>query len=395
MSEVAEFVRGITFRPDDVVPFGTTGSVVCMRTKNVQKELDISDVWSVSESFIKRSNQLLQAGDILTSSANSWNLVGKCCWIPQLQWAASFGGFVSVLRAHAKEVDPRFLFRWFSSDQVQSIVRSYGRQTTNISNLDIGRCLRLELPLPSLVEQRQIAALLDRVDAMRATRREALTQLDNLINAIFVDIFGDPASNPKGWPTAPVGEVARIQTGLQVTGTRKSRPIEVPYLRVANVYRQNLDLSYIKLMRVTQGELARTRLQRDDLLIVEGHGNSTEVGRSSLWDGSIEDCVHQNHLIRARFDGELIHPVYASVYLNTPSGNRYLLKSAKTTSGLNTINVSNVRSTPIGLPPLQLQHEFARQIELVERLRASHRVHLGELDALFASLQHRAFRGEL
>ena len=98
LGEVADFIRGINFKPDDVVSLDTPGSVACMRTKNVQTEIDLSDVWAVAEAFVRREEQMLQCGDILVSSANSWNLVGKCCWIPQLPYRASFGGFISVLR---------------------------------------------------------------------------------------------------------------------------------------------------------------------------------------------------------------------------------------------------------------------------------------------------------
>ena len=111
LGEVAEFVRGINFKPDDVKPVGAPGTVACMRTKNVQAKLDLEDVWGVDERFVRRPDQLMRAGDILVSSANSWNLVGKCSWIPELPWRASFGGFVCVLRANNVKADPRFLYR--------------------------------------------------------------------------------------------------------------------------------------------------------------------------------------------------------------------------------------------------------------------------------------------
>ena len=152
LGDVASFVRGITFKPGDVVPVGSLGSVACMRTKNVQSELDVSDVWGIPKSFVKRTDQYLLTGDLLVSSANSWNLVGKCCSVPQLQWPATFGGFISVLRGDSSQVDARYLYHWFSSPRVQATVRSFGQQTTNISNLNVDRCLRLGLPLPSLPE---------------------------------------------------------------------------------------------------------------------------------------------------------------------------------------------------------------------------------------------------
>ena len=198
LGDVAVFVRGITFKPDDVVPVGTPGAAACMRTKNVQAELDLSDVWGIPESFVRRDDQYLVPGDMLVSSANSWNLVGKCCWVPSLPWRSTFGGFISALRPNPVKVDPRYLFRWFASDRTQATVRSFGQQTTNISNLNVERCLKLKLRLPPLPEQRRIVEILDKADALRAKRRAALAQLDTLTQSIFLDMFGDPATNPKG-----------------------------------------------------------------------------------------------------------------------------------------------------------------------------------------------------
>lgn len=130
-------------------------------------------------------------------------------------------------------------------------------------------------------------------------------------------------------------------------------------------------------------------------MIVEGHGNANEIGRCALWDGSIENCIHQNHLIRLRCDFNQVHPMFVSRYMNSEWGRRDLLKAAKTTSGLNTISISNVRAVQLQLPPLSLQQEFAQRIEAIEHQKSQHRESLAQLDKLFASLQHRAFRGEL
>jgi type I restriction enzyme S subunit len=211
---VADFVRGINFKPDDVVSVDHPGAVACMRTKNVQAELDCSDVWGVDERFVRRTDQILEKGDLLVSSANSWNLVGKCCWIPDLPWRSTFGGFVSVLRPNRAKVDPTFLYRWFSSTRIQTAVRSFGQQTTNISNLNTDRCLKLPFPLPPLPEQRRIADILDKADALRAKRRAALAQLDTLTQSIYLDMFGDPAMNPRGWTTKPLNGICREITDI-------------------------------------------------------------------------------------------------------------------------------------------------------------------------------------
>ena len=290
------------------------------------------------------------------------------------------------------EVEADFLARYLQAQA--SMILQWVRATT-ADNLPVEKLKDLLVPLPPLPEQQRITKILDHADALRAKRRAALAELDALTQAIFLEMFGDPVGNPKGWPMESLGAVAEVQGGLQVTTARNSHPIRVPYLRVANVYRGKLDLAEIKCLRVTEAELLRTRLRKDDLLVVEGHGNPEEIGRAALWDGSVEECVHQNHLIRARLDSTKVLPLFASFHLNSPAGRRHLLRSGKTTSGLNTISVSDVRSVTVPTPPLSLQQTFARKVEATGKLAAAHRHSLTHLDALFASLQHRAFRGEL
>jgi type I restriction enzyme S subunit len=300
-----------------------------------------------------------------------------------------------VVRPHAGKSDARYLLYFLRQDSIrrdgeQKMTGSAGQRRVPEHFL-----ASLEVPLPPLPEQRRIAAVLDCAEALRAKRRAALAQLDVLTQAMFLDLFGDPYTNPKTWPIISIGDAADVQGGLQVSASRNTYPREVPYLRVANVYRGFLNLDEIKYLRATDVEIARTSLVKNDMLIVEGHGNPDEIGRGALWDGSILPCVHQNHLIRVRFSGDTLVPLYACTYLNTPAGRQHLLRSGKTTSGLNTISVSEVRTTPIAVPHLALQHEFACRVAAVEKLKAAHRAALAELDALFASLQYRAFRGEL
>ncbi|HZH17250.1 MAG TPA: restriction endonuclease subunit S [Archangium sp.] len=291
-----------------------------------------------------------------------------------------------------KVSDVRYLFHAFRARISHLLSRRVGGAQPNISQ---GIVRDFVVPLPPLVEQRQTAGVLDRAEVLRAMRCAAISQLENLTQSVFLDLFGDPVTNPKGWPVECVGDVADAQSGLQVSSIRQKLPLEVQYLRVANVYRGYLDLAEVKTFRATESEVARTMLVKGDLLIVEGHGNPDEIGRCALWDGSIACCVHQNHLIRVRFDASRVLPDYASAFLNSSGGRRHLLRAGRTTSGLNTISVSDVRDAPISIPPLQLQREFLEHVAAVQRLKMAHRASLAEMDALFAALQHRAFRGGL
>ena len=173
---------------------------------------------------------------------------------------------------------------------------------------------------------------------------------------------------------------------------RAIHPLEKPYLRVANVLRDQLVLSEIKSIRLTDREFARVRLRRGDLLVVEGHGNAAEIGRAAVWDGRVEDCVHQNHLIRVRPDRALVIPEFACAYLNSSSGRQHLLRSGKTTSGLNTITTSDVRACEMYVPPLALQRRYADIVESVRGVTATADIGFQTASAVSASLMTNLLR---
>ena len=329
----------------------------------------------------------VQPGDFLLTNSMSFGRP----YISQIHGCIHDGWLALSPR---EEICPDFFYHLLGSDSVyaQFVKKAAGATVKNL-NIDLVRAVRVAVP--PLAEQQRIADILDKTDALRAKRRAALAQLDELTQSVFLEMFGDPVTNPKGWHLSPLDVVAEVQGGIALNGSRTNLPFQVPYLRVANVYRDRLDLREVKAMSVTAAELKRNQLAKDDLLIVEGHGNADEIGRAALWDGSIAPCVHQNHLIRVRFDAHRLVPRFACEFLNSPGGRRHLLRSGKTTSGLNTINVSEVRRTPVAVPPMELQERFVERVASVDQLRGCALVGLAELDALFASLQHRAFNGDL
>jgi len=288
-----------------------------------------------------------------------------------------------------EDLAPDYLARFLKWSEPR--ILGWARATT-ADNIPVDRLRTLEVPLPPLVEQRRIAAMLDRADGVRRKRREAIRLLDEVLRTAFLEMFGDPVRNEKGWEVVRLGDVGEIQGGLQLTSRRATNPLEVPYLRVANVYRDELHLTEIKHLRVAVAELERTRVQAGDVLIVEGHGNPQEIGRSAVWDGSLEPCVHQNHLIRVRLELSSAEPSYVSAYLNSAAGRRQMHRAGKTTSGLNTISTSNVKAVSVVLPPLSEQRRYVAvrtaALASAERMTAAGDVSEG----LFNALGQRAFR---
>lgn len=267
------------------------------RMNNVTTEgrLDLRKRRRVPTEYRNLTRFFLRPGDVLFNATNSPDLVGKTAFFEGLEESATFSNHFLRLRPCEDRLDGRFLSRWLNVQFQQGRFKGMCRQWVNQATVGRDALLAMRIPVPPLSEQRRIAAILDKADALRAKRRVALAKLDRLTQSIFLDMFGDPATNPKRWDLVPLGEISKVQGGLQLSSSRNSLPLEVPYLRVANVYRDRLNLREVKILHATESEIARTALVKDDFLVVEGHGNPEEIGRGALWDGSISQCVHQNH----------------------------------------------------------------------------------------------------
>ena len=248
----------------------------------------------------------------------------------------------------------------------------------------------IQIPLPPLEEQRRIAAILDKASAIRSCSEKAARNAADIKASLFDEAF--IAHDRHGhWEQLALGELCDVQGGLQVTSARSAMPIRVPYLRVANVLRGRLDLAEIKEINCSQPELDRTRLQPKDLLVVEGHGNPNEIGRVAMWTEQPGEMVHQNHLIRVRSKASSLDPEFLCFYLNSRMGRRHLLKRANTTSGLNTISTSVVKSAPIIVPPIDEQRSFCETIKNIAQLEASLLVSSALHAQLFRSLLSESF----
>ena len=387
LGDVASFVRGITFKPGNVVPVGLDNSVACMRTSNVQSDIDLSDVWGIPESLVKRDDQYLAVGDLLVSSANSWNLVGKCCWVPDLPWRATFGGFISVLRGDSAKIEPRYLYHWFSSPRVQTTVRSFGQQTTNISNLNVERCLRLPLPLPPLPEQRRIAEILDKADALRAKRRAALAQLDTLTQSIFLDMFGDPIANPRSLPTMKLAALGSLDRGVSRHRPRNAPELlggPYPFVQTGDVANCG---GYIRAYSASYSEagLRQSKMWPAGTLCITIAANIAKTGILTF------DACFPDSVVGFR-SGEPSTVEFVRCWLSFLQAS---LEDKAPVSAQKNINLEILRDLNVPTPEVSMRMEFARRIETVEFLKRRESKALDELEALFASLQHSVFRSDL
>lgn len=191
---------------------------------------------------------------------------------------------------------------------------------------------------------------------------ESISSLRSLILDLAVQ--GLLSSPGVGFETVTIGEIFEVAGGLQKTPKRAPVRSHFPYLRVANVQRGRLDLLEVSRFELSEEELERYRLLAGDLLIVEGNGSEKEIGRCALWSGEIDNCVHQNHIIRCRPKLPYVEQ-YALLFLNSPSGIRLMKSLAVTTSGLFTLSVGKIRAIELQIPPVsEIPHIVSKVDEL-------------------------------
>ena len=338
----------------------------------------------------EEADNLLINGDIVIARTGA--TTGKS-FLVQNPPRAVFASYLIRIQP-SSQILPQYLYAFCQSSnywkQIEANARGAAQEGVNATLLS-----SLILPLPPLEEQKRIVGIAQKADRLRRTRRYALQLSDTYLRSVFLEMFGDPISNQKAWKTKLLDEISEVQGGLQLSQKRDNLELKLPYLRVANVYRNKLDLSEIKTIGLTKNEFIRVKLQKNDILIVEGHGNAAEIGRCAVWDGSIKDCVHQNHLIRVRVNSIIINSTYLSHYINNSGGQKYFHTSSNTTSGLNTISTGIVKQCIVPIPPLPLQEKYAQIAQKFDRLRTQQREADRQAEHLFQTILHRAFRGEL
>ncbi|WP_255417815.1 restriction endonuclease subunit S [Limnohabitans sp. Jir72] len=164
------------------------------------------------------------------------------------------------------------------------------------------------------------------------------------------------------WRMSTLGDEGSIAGGLTKNQKRNDLPLKLPYLRVANVYANELRLDDIEYIGVAEKELEKLLVQKGDLLVVEGNGSPDQIGRVALWNDAIPNCVHQNHLIKIRF-GDGVLSEWALVWMLSPVGRRAIEQVSVSTSGLHTLSVGKVSRLPIGVPSLEEQFRIVAEVD--------------------------------
>jgi type I restriction enzyme, S subunit len=287
-------------------------------------------------------------------------------------------------------IDASYLYWWLVTHRV--FLESKGRGAT-FKEVSKAIVEKIQIPLPPLEEQKRIAGILDAADILRAKRREALARLDDLLQATFLDLFGDPVTNPKGWEVTKIGNHVKVLGGYAFKSA-DFREEGFPIIRISNLKGDSIDLTdCARVPAELLGKGSRFKLHPDDTLIAM---SGATTGKLGCVPNNLDFDLYLNQRVGAfRVPEEcLVHQQYLRSLLGSPFYQQHVWNLAGGAAQPN-ISGKQLESAIIPLPPLDLQQRFAEIVSSVEEQKAKMRKHLEQLDDLFASLQQRAFRGDL
>jgi len=253
----------------------------------------------------------------------------------------------------------------------------------------------LEIPLPhkngkpDIDEQQRIAAILDKADAIRRKRQQALRLTDDFLRSVFLDMFGDPVTNPKGWDVTTAGEQLEFLTSGSRGWAQYYAEDGDLFIRIQNLRAGLLDLSDAAYVNAPESaEATRTRVRQGDVLL----SITADLGRTAVVPDGIGKAHINQHIAILRLHS--MNPVFVAQLLASPGGQRQFetLNKSAVKAGL---NFDDIRSIKLLNPPPDLQAHFALIVDRLTKSKGRHESARNEAEAAFASIQQRAFRGEL
>jgi type I restriction enzyme S subunit len=405
LENVCDFIRGVAFRSTDKRYEPALGLVACLRTKNVQKEVDWSDIWYIPEHYVKHAHQQVRCCDVLISSANSYALVGKVALVKHLPSPTTFGAFIGVIRA-ANAIDADYLYFRLSAPDYQNLLRGTASQTTNISNISISRMLKLPFELPPLNEQRRIVAKLEALFQKSRAIRDKLDRLPRLLANLQKSILnaafrGDLTREWRAqhavsgaWKTTRLGDVAEVGTGSTPLRSRSeyyasegvpwvtSAATGAPFVFSAREFVTPIAVSEHRLKVYPSGTL---------LVAMYGEGKT----RGQVTELAIDATINQA-CAAIKVDESQALRIYVKFALQA----NYLEMRALAEGGNQpNLNLSKIRDVRLGLPCMDEQREIvqllSKAVEAIQRVHGETCDGFEKARMIESVVLRKAFRGEL
>lgn len=387
LGDVCQFKRGLTY-PKSEESIEPTSNIV-LRSNNVDLNtysLDLTDLKYLSENYeVPADKKLVKDSILMCMSNGSSSHIGKVAFIEK-EYDCAFGGFMGLIIP--KDIIPKFLYYKYRSESFKSFLGKIGNGI-NITNLKFSSISPLPINIPSLNEQKGIVSELDSIQTLIDAFNAQVSDLDCLAKSIFVDMFGDPVMNEKGWNVTKLKSVTSLITnGNTPKGGEKVYVNDgIMFFRSQNVWRNELkldDIAYID--EETNSALKSSILHHNDILITKTGRINTEnssLGRPALFTGEDNTANINGHVYLVRLTDE-VNPIYYLYALLSDSFKELIRNVCVGAIDKRQLNRTHIEDFPVMLAPLALQEKFAEQVEAIEKQKTLLREQLADAEQLMA-----------
>ncbi len=379
--EVCEIIRGVTYKPEQVK--SKNEGLACFRTKNIQEYLDESDIVYIDKTIVKNPEKFLQSWDILVSSANSLELLWKCCLIENLNYEATLGWFITCMRANPDHIFYKYFYFFYNSQSIQTIVRSFSKKTTGIANLQLKEVENLSVPLPPLSTQKLIVDKLDmifvEIEKSKNLLEKNLQNMDEMNKSVLEKIF----ANDK-WEKKKLWEVCEILDNKRIPISSKERE-----KRTANK-----GILYPYYWATQQNWFIDDYIFDEELVLLWEDGvDFLNPKKTKAYLISGKTWVNNHAHVLKWLDG-ILNNTFLLHFLNI--FDYFWIVSGTTRLKLNQSAMKNI---PIPLPPLETQKNIVSYLDNIfaenQKLKNLYQAQIKNLDEMKQSFLKKAFAGEL
>ena len=347
LGEIVDLVRGITFGKKDQLDYESEDSIRVATTKAAQENGIVEDdLYFIPKKFAKDDEKYLREGDILISTANSLNLLGRTTFVSKLHYQCSFGAFMSLIRAKNENVLPTFLFHCLRTPQAKKYFEINANTTTNISNLSLNALNDFQIPLPPLSIQQQIVS---KIEGWQKIIDGAKQVVENYKPQIDID---------ESWEMVRLGDVC---DGFQYGSSQKSNDVgTIPCLRMGNIQNGEIDWSDLKYAPEDE-DFEKYLLEENDVLFNRTN-SPIHVGKTGIFRGQ-KKAVFAGYLIRILYQKDKLLGKFLNFSLNTNEAKEFFMRVK--TDGINqsNINAKALATFTFPLPPISIQQEIVNRIE--------------------------------
>ena len=341
-------------------PFVNVGVI---RNTNFTKEctLDPSNIFYTDVEVKAYSKRKLEHGDIIIekSGGSDKQPVGRPILF-NLDGEFSFSNFTSVLRIKDDSIIPNFFHKALTGIYYQGKTRALQSKTTGIHNLDFNKYLRLYISVPPLPIQEQICSLLDKMNRVIEAKKEQLKELDNLAQAIFYDMFGDPVTNTKGWKISTIDNISTDKLSYGSGASAVEYDGQTRYVRITDIN----DLGDLNEDIKSPSEFDEKYLLREGDILFARSGAT--VGKTYCHSEKNGRCIYAGYLIKMRPDKSMVMPKYVFYYTKSEYYKAFI-RNAQNAVAQPNINAKQYGGLAIPVPPLPLQQAFAEKVKAIEQ----------------------------